>query len=107
MLEGLQNFRASLQQDLFVAAVHIGEDFRITARVRRSDAHGGLQLESSRANGRFQKVSQRIGRGLPIEFSVVNKFLSHDLNQSNRVERTAKRACDSVTASCPSCRVPG
>src|ERR1700730_16218874 len=88
MLEGLQDLRTSLQEELFVAAVHIGEDFRIAASVRSNYVHCNLQLKSSRANSRFQKVSQGSSRSLPIELPVLNKFLSHDLNQSKRMQRT-------------------
>ncbi len=79
MLEGLQDFRPALQQDLFVAAVHVGEDFGVASSARRNHAHCDLQLKSGHAHDCLQKIAQGVRRGLPIEFPVLNKFLSHDL----------------------------
>src|SRR5258708_40209540 len=88
MLEGLQNLRPALQQDLFVAAVHVGEDFRVASSSRRSHAHLDRQLKSGRADDLLQKIAQGIRRSLSIQFAVLNKFLSHSLTQSRWVKRT-------------------
>src|SRR6267142_6140294 len=76
VLQRLQNLRAALQQNLFVAAVHVRKNFRV-ATPRLGHAHLHLQLKSRCSYGLFQELAQSLDRRLPIKLSVLNKFLSH------------------------------
>src|ERR1700730_11551450 len=78
MLEGLQDLCSALQEQFLVSPVQIGDDFRIPSGIRRSHAHGHLQLESRRLDSLFQELPERIGGSLSVELAILDRFLRHE-----------------------------
>src|SRR6266481_2318783 len=80
MLDGLQHFRAALQQNLLVFAVDVRGHFRLAfpgTRVRCEKVHRRFQFQPRGADDLFQKAPQRIGGCLPVELVVSNEILCH------------------------------
>ena len=80
VFERFQNFRIVRQQNLFVPAVQVRQHFRISlgpSRSRRNRTHTHLQFESGSPHNTLQKILQRLGRCLPVQLAVADKFLSH------------------------------
>ena len=80
MFERFQDFGSAFEKNLFVFAVEVGEDLGIACSrsiSRWNRAHIHFQFEAGDAHHAFEKLAQSIGRGLPVEFAVVNEFLSH------------------------------
>ena len=67
VFERFQNFRASLQQNLLILAIEIGEHFRAATRaLNRHCAHIHVQLQSGNTHHILQKMAQGFGRRLPV-----------------------------------------
>ena len=79
MFEGLQHFGAALQQQLFIAAVDVGNYFRVVTSIRRRRLHADFQLKSGGSNGRVQKLLQRCSRVFTIQVAVFDQVLRHEI----------------------------
>src|SRR5215472_3316604 len=80
VFECLQNLAASLQQNLLVAPVEIGEHFCLAfcgSAVSGSGAHVDVQVEAASAHDAFKKLPQRLGGGPPVKLAVSNEFKGH------------------------------
>src|SRR5581483_1375891 len=78
MLEGFQHFAAPFQQNLLVAPIQIGNNFRLAWPVHGGNRpHVHFQIKSRSANHLFQKAPQRFGRGLAVQSAVLKQFMGH------------------------------
>lgn len=80
VFERFQNFTAVLQENFFVFAVQIGKHFRATYGTlpfRRNRPHAYFQLQPGSTHDILQKLTQRIGRCLAVQFPIADEFLSH------------------------------
>jgi hypothetical protein len=91
MLDGFEDFGVSFEQDFFVAAVEVGDDFGVAFQAGvfgRNGADGYFQLEAGGADAVVEKFLQRFRGGGAIEFAVANEVGDHKL-----LERSGARAC--------------
>ena len=72
MLEGFEHFGAMFEEEFFVAAIEVGDDFGIATGVWSHGLDANVELKAPRANNLFHKFAQSVGGSLPVQVTVAD-----------------------------------